>query len=173
MNDWPFGTDADRNDPLTKLRIPVINSFNPEWGYVAAYLNVDPSGESDPPWPFASSDRPTDIEAAMLASFIQEYLHYWFHEGYRRRLAQRALDVDSGCNTVIFIKYGPDDWGYRRRSWTHGPAFVPQSPNHLDRKGGPLTLEQVMDHCHTITDKPIPHWLKWKAAHPDIFEGDS
>ncbi|MFF8784766.1 hypothetical protein [Streptomyces sp. NPDC015125] len=170
---WPFGTDADRDDPLTKLRIPVVNSFNPSWHYVAAFLHADPNCAFDPPWPFASAERPTDPEAQMLVSFLQEHRHYWFgNEGYTRKMDQRPLDVDSGWNTIVFIKYGTDDWGYRRCSWTYGPTFVPTPPNSQPRDSGPLTLEQVMDRVHTISGDPKQHWLDWKASHPEIFGGD-
>ncbi|MFJ4785062.1 hypothetical protein [Streptomyces sp. NPDC088794] len=67
---WPFGTDAIQHDPLTALRIPVVTSFNPMWKYVAAYIDVDRSRFS-----WGSQERPTDAEASMLASFIEEDRH--------------------------------------------------------------------------------------------------
>jgi hypothetical protein len=171
---WPFGTDADEHDPLTRLRIPVVGSFNPTWCYVAAYLKPVTGGPDylkGPP--FGSLERPTDAEAAMLASFLQEHRRYWFNNGgYARKMDQRPLDIDSGWNTTVFIKYGPDDWGYRRCSWTHGPTFVPGPPSFRERypdEGGPLTLEQVMDRRHTISDEPMQHWTDWKKAHPEVF----
>jgi hypothetical protein len=169
---WPFGTDAKENDPLTKLRIPVVDSFNPGWKYVAAYIDVDCT-----PYSWGSKERPNDAEAAMLASFIEEYKHHWFNEWYKARLLERPLDVDSGCNTKVFIKYGVDDWGYRLRSWQYGPLFVPVGPglrggeHDRDKQPGPLTLEQVMDRSHTIVDEVMPHWAEWKTAHPDVFGG--
>lgn len=162
--DWPFGTDADRDDPLTALRIPVVSSFNPQWKYVAALMAVDTSRYS-----WGSAERPTDAEAAMIASFIREYITHWFRESYQHKLAQRPLDVDSGCNTVVFCKYGPDDWAYRRMSWEYGPLFVPEPPHMKDRQG-PLSLEQVMDRVHTIGDDgPMPRWTTWRADHPEVF----
>jgi hypothetical protein len=169
---WPFGTDAIETDPLTALRIPVVRSFNPSWHYVAAYLgtSADTGNTFDPPWPFASAERPTDAEARMLASFLLEHRNYWFgNEGYARKMDQRPLDVDSGWNTVVFIKYAADDWGYRRCSWTYGLTFVPEPPNFPNRKRGPLPLEQVMDRIHAHGDEPSPRWRQWKANHPDIF----
>lgn len=163
---WPFGDDADRDDPITKLRIPAVWSFNPLWKYIAAYIKPHPD---ENPYHWGSTERPTSAEAAMLASFIQEYLHRWFNDGYIRRLAERPLDVDGGCNTTLFIKYGPDDWGYRRASWERGPMFVPQAPR-VEERGERLTLEQLMDRIHTIADtKPMQHWTDWKAAHPEVF----
>lgn len=167
---WPFGTDANERDPLTALRIPVVTSFNPEWKYIAAYIDVDTSRYS-----WGSQERPTDAEAAMLASFIEEYKHHWFNESYKAKLLKRSLDVDSGCNTTVFIKYGTDDWGYRLCSWTYGPTYVPVGPKlrggkyDEDKQPGPLTLEQVMDRRHTIVDEVMPHWLDWKAQHPEVF----
>lgn len=169
---WPFDTDAIQDDPLTALRIPVVTSFNPMWKYVAAYINVDRSQYS-----WGSQERPTDAEAAMLASFIEEYKNHWFNEAYKARLLERPLDVDSGCNTTVFIKYGTDDWGYRRCSWQYGPMYVPVGPKlrggkyDEDKQPGPLSLVQVMDRCHTICDEPMQHWVQWKADHPEVFGG--
>lgn len=170
---WPFGTDAKEHDPLTKLRIPVVTCFNPEWHYVAAYLgtSADTGNTFDPPWPFASKERPTEAEAQMLVSFLQEHRNYWFgNRGYTSKMDQRPLDIDSGWNTTVFIKYGPDDWGYRRCSWQYGPTFAPGPPSKgTVREVGPLSLVQVMDTVHTIVDDVMPHWATWKADHPDVF----
>lgn len=176
---WPFGADAKQDDPLTELRIPVVGSFNPSWHYVAAYLgtNADTGQVWDPPWPFASAERPTDNEAKMLVSYLLEHRQYWFgNEGYARKMDQRPLDIDSGWNTTVFIKYGADDWGYRRCSWQYGPTFVPTPPTARGgeyahtKHPGPLPLEQVMDLVHTMgSDEPMQHWLDWKKAHPETF----
>ncbi|MFE9855573.1 hypothetical protein [Streptomyces sp. NPDC005780] len=170
---WPFGSDAKQDDPLTAFRIPVVTSFNPSWRYVAAYLgtSADTGNTFDPPWPFASTERPTDTEAQMLVSYLQEHRHYWFGgSGYARQMDKRPLDVDGGWNTVVFIKYGPDDWGYRRCSWTYGPTFVPGPPTaNSEREDEPLSLVQVMDRVHTVVGDPMKHWTDWKAQHPDVF----
>ncbi|MFJ5644062.1 hypothetical protein [Streptomyces sp. NPDC093223] len=119
-------------------------------------------------WDTAAGEQKTtgtsrDIEAAMLASFIREYIQHWFNESYQRKLAARPLDVDGGCPTIVFIKYGPDDWGYRVTTWQYGPAFVPPPPPFRERypdeaRGGPLSLLQVMDRKHTICEEPLPRW---------------
>ena len=44
---WPY--DARQDDPLTKLRIPVVHSSHPEWNYITAF---DAS----------NGQRPTDAE---------------------------------------------------------------------------------------------------------------
>ena len=170
VTNWPFGTEAKQHDPLTALRIPVVDTFNPGWRYVAAYIDVDRSRYS-----WGSQERPTEAEAAMLASFIEEYKHHWFNERYKAKLLERPLDVDSGCNTTIFIKYGTDDWGYRLCSWECGPMYVPVGPklrggeHEYAKCLGPLSLVQVMDRRHTIGDESMPHWQQWKADHPDVF----
>ena len=170
---WPFETDADRDDPLTALRIPVVGSFRPRWKYVAAYLK--PASKTEDTYSWCSAERPTDTEAAMLASFIREYITHYFHEGYQARLAERALDVDSGCVTTVFIKYGEGDWGYRKDTWQYGPTFVPEPPHMRERYPnekpvGPLTLGQVMDRIHHMdTDYPSKRWAEWKASHADVF----
>ena len=109
---WPF--DADRDDPLTALRIAVTSS-HPEWRYLVAFDRE-------------SAERPTDAEAALLVSYLDDYKTYWYNASYLAHLSRRPLDVDGGANGVVFHKYGADDWGYRRQSWERGPLFVPQSP---------------------------------------------
>lgn len=168
---WPFETDAKRDDPLTALRIAVVNSSHPMWCYLVAYLDVD-SG----PYDLGSAERPTDAEARLLASYLEQYKAYWYNESYIARMAERLLDVDGGANGVVFIKYGPDDWGYRRRTWTMGPMFVPGSPRYRqgwpeEKQIGPLSLAQLMDHIHghNLSGGMCEHWAQWKADHPDVF----
>lgn len=160
-SDWPY--DADRDDPLTALRIPVT-SFNPHWRYIATFDRE-------------SEDRPTDLEARQLVSFIEEYKHYFFNSSYIRKLEQRPFDIDAV--TKVFHKWAPGDWSYRVVTWEYGPMWVPVFPRlrgtRLDDRPAwkaPMTLVQVMDRIHTIGDGPMPHWLEWKAAHPEVFAAE-
>lgn len=159
---WPYGTDADRDDPLTALRIPVTGTY-PEWRYIATF---DRESEA----------RPTDAEAQMLASYIEEYKVYFFGADgwYKRKLEEQPLDTDAV--TRIFHKWGEGDWSYRVVTWQYGPFWAPVAPRlrggeyDYPKATGPLSLEQVMDRAHTISDEPMPHWVQWKADHPEIFE---
>ncbi len=174
-SEWPFGTDALQDDQLTALRIPVVTSFNPRWYYTGAFLGTltDTGERWDPPWPFASAERPAVREGKQLISFIDYHRHYWSTVfGYDMgRLDAKPLDVDSTGAATVFIKYGRNDWGYRRTSWTYGPTFVPGPPGSESRKAvGPMSLERVMDRVHTIgDDEPMEHWTRWKAEHPEVF----
>jgi hypothetical protein len=160
---WPFGDDADEHDPLTMLRIAVTSS-HPRYGYHVAF-------DRD------SEQRPTDDEAAMLASYLDLRLT-WYNAGYRQRMARRPLDTDSGANTVIFHKWGAGDWGYRRASYTHGLMWTVGGPGL--RNNPPLGLTGPAAQPHTLlalldrikqlgTDEPDAGWEAWKAARPDIF----
>jgi hypothetical protein len=152
--DWPY--DTDRDDPLTKLRIPVA-CWNPQWNYIVAFDEE-------------STERPTDAEAAMLASFLREYIDRWYGERWKAKLAERPFDIDGGANGMVFRKHATDDWAYRRRTWDRGPLFVPQPPTISDRRLGPLSLVELMDHIHSFGDgEPAPRWMEWKAAHPEVF----
>jgi hypothetical protein len=159
--DWPY--DADRDDPLTALRIPVTCSW-PEWSYIASF-------DRD------SDARPTDAEAAVISSFIAEYIGRWYNDTLKARLAKRPFDIDGGANGTIFRKYGEGDWGYRKASWRVGPLFLPSSPllreKYPDENPlGPHTLVQVIDREYTMGDDgPREHWVQWKADHPDVFGG--
>lgn len=163
-SNWPFGKDADQNDPLTVLRIAVTGR-HPGWAFLVGFDRE-------------SKARPTDQEAAMLASYLEEYKCHWYGDddryGYRSKMIQRPLDVDTGANGVVFHKYGENDWGYRRNSW-HTPAgFSPESPEAREWAEvtiGPMTLEEVMDYAHKIVDHIDERWLKWKTEHTDVFGG--
>lgn len=165
MTDWPFGADADQHDPLTKLRIAVTGS-HPGWYYLVAF---DSESEA----------RPTDAEAAMLASFLNEYKDHWYGQsGFRRTMEERPLDVDGGANGVIFHKFGTGDWGYRRHSYTQGwtwsvvgPALRDHPDYRNNKNVGPYSLADLMDRIHTIgDDQPMQRWLNWKSAHAGVFE---
>ena len=135
-------------------------------------------------WPFgtdAAQDDPlTALRIPVVASFnpMWKYVAAYIdvdRSKYSWGSQERPLDVDSGCNTTIFVKYGVDDWGYRRCSWEYGPIYVPVGPKlrggkyDEDKQPGPLTLVQVMDRCHTVCDEPMQHWLQWKTDHPEVF----
>jgi hypothetical protein len=164
MGTWPFGADADRNDPLTDLRIAVTGS-HPGWNFLVAFDRE-------------SEERPTGAEARMLASYLDEYKAHWYNDGYLAKLAQRSLDVDGGANGVVFHKFGPDDWGYRRQSYTQGWPWSVVWPNLRDqpeyadvKNAGPFSLVELMDRMHGHGgDETSARWLDWKAAHSDVFE---
>lgn len=151
--------DADRNDPLTALRIPVVSAWA-DWHYIVAFDRESPT-------------RPDSTEARQLVSCLRYYIDSWYTESYKARLAERPFDIDGGANGMTFRKYGPDDWGYRRRTWTMGPRYVPQPPQLRESANltiGPLSLERVMDRAYGDGDgAPRPGWAQWKADHPDVF----
>jgi len=159
---WPFGTDADEDDPLTALRIPVTGQ-HPGWRYIATF---DRESEA----------RPTEAEAAQLASYIEQYKDYFFNDWYKAKLLERPLDVDAV--TRIFHKWGEDDWSYRVVTWEYGPFWVPAAPRlrggqYDDSKLGPLPLVQVMDRDHQMhSEYPSKSWAAWKASHPEIFPAE-
>jgi hypothetical protein len=157
--DWPY--DADPDDPLTALRIAVVGHAWPSWAYI---VSVD-SGRIDD-----QHHRPDEQETQMLCSFLDQYITYWYNDHWRAKMAERPFDIDGGANGITFRKWGDGDWGYRRRTWTMGPTYVPEHPNiRGENSPGPLTLMQVMDRIHTTCDEVTPHWLEWKAAHPEVF----
>lgn len=159
---WPFGADADRDDPLTELRIAVTGTY-PGWNYLVGFDRE-------------SEDRPTEAEAQMLASFLDEYKSRWYAEWYLAKMAKLALDVDGGANGVVFHKFGPDDWGYRRLSYTMGwawsvvPPLFRARPEYADNFNlGPFSLARLMDWINGFADEPSPSWVQWKAEHPEVF----
>ena len=154
---WPFGEDSVQDDLLTPLRIAVASPYA-QWNYIVTFDQESPV-------------RPTEQEALMLASFLEEYKAYFYGERWLRKMAERPLDVDGSANGVTFHKYADGDWGYRRRSWDRGPMFVPQPPFIHDRMLGPLTLVELLDYIHQVGGVVSDRWTKWKSEHADIFGG--
>jgi hypothetical protein len=154
---WPFGNDADRDDPLTSLRIAVASPYA-EWCYLVTF-------DRD------SAERPTEREARMLASYLDEYKAHWYCASYQAKLAERPLDVDDSAIGVTFHKYAEGDWGYRRRSWILGPQFIPEPARAgRARKLGPFDLERLMDHIYALGgEAPDRRWLDWKAGQPEVW----
>jgi hypothetical protein len=158
---WPF--DADRDDPLTAHRIAVTSS-HPGWYYLVSFDG-------------ASEARPDEREVALLVSYLDEYKAHWYGDGgYRKAMERRPLDVDGSANGVIFHKWADGDWGYRRHSYTMGPLFFPGGPHYrqaypkeFTNIAAPFSLAALMDHIHTICGEPMPHWVEWKSAHPEVF----
>lgn len=154
---WPFGKDADRRDPLTARRIAVTSS-HPAWSYLVAFHRD-------------SGTRPTDAEAAMLASYLEEWKQRWYTSTYLAKMAQRPLDVDGTANGLVFHKFGPGDWGYRRHSFNRGNLWTVQGPaRRTANSHGPYSLLALLDWLHThASTEPAPSWQAWKAAHPATF----
>lgn len=158
--EWPY--DADQHDPLTALRIPVVRSPVPDKAYLAVVL-----AETDNAiWPCS---RPTDAEAAMIASYIG-YLCSDYRPGWRKAMLERPFDLDGAMATRVFRKRPDGGWCYRLDTWQYGPFWAP--PDNGD-PANVLDLEAVLDRLVTYDAKMTPQpWLDWKAAHPEAFGED-
>ncbi len=150
--DWPFGDEADRDDPLTALRIPVVRTAYPGWKYEVCLMIAE---DEDALWP---SLRPDDAEARQIAAYIGYRMEY-YNEAWKAEMRRLPLDVDGSTNTVVLRKWPDGGWCYRRCSWERGPLMVP-APGEV------ITLEALLDR---INDLVPGKWQAWKAAHPDAF----
>lgn len=151
MTEWLY--DAKKDDPLTAYRIAAIPGSVGEYPYIVAFDTTSP-------------ERPTEREARLLQSFLQEYVSYWYSDSWKARMAQEPFDIDGTANGIVFYKRGENDWAYRRNFWTSGPLYWPSVTDSV----GPLLLSSLLDHIHRHGDSTLsPRWLKWKAEHPDLF----
>lgn len=157
---WPY--DAPQDDPLTALRIPVVNTLHPVWFYLVSVCIND-----DPEVPLWHGLRPNDREVGMIRSLI-DYQRAWYREGYvTREFDTRPFDIDGGFNSLTLIKRGEDDWAFRRRTWEYGPVVVPETWNGREDPAG---LAEVMDRIHSWGDgEYTPRWVAWKAEHPEVW----
>jgi hypothetical protein len=157
LGEWQF--DARQEDPLTALRIPCTGP-SPEWCYLVALATEDVMAADVVP-------RPTDAEAAMIASLI-DYRRSEFGPTWQAKLLARPLDVDGGHVTTVLRKRGDEDWTYRLTTWTSGWFWWPPPAWHdAHRK---LSLLGLLNYIATCGDVIMsPGWDAWKAAHPDAF----
>lgn len=139
----PGGWPADQNDPLAALRIPVATRY--DGGFLVAF-----DGESQA--------RPTDLEAAIIASFTEFVRSMDYDENDAAQMAEQPFDYDSGRNTILLHKFGHDSWGLRRFRWDRDHF----DPGPLDR---PRTLAAVLDHDAS----PFTEWVLWKEERLELF----
>lgn len=160
--DWPY--DAEQDDPLTAMRIPVVGTVFPGWYYlVALCINENPDTML---WPGL---RPTDHEAAMVRSLI-DYERSRYNPGWvARDLDSRPFDIDGGFNGITLIKRGEGDWAFRRTTWQRGPTLIPFTLEGHRGYEPPMDLPALCDRIHRIVDAPFHGWVEWKAAHPEVF----
>jgi hypothetical protein len=154
---WPC--EADPEDPLTALRIPVVRSPFPRCRYQVC-LVIDPAGV------WGTTLRPVDAEARQIASYLD-----WLTDGrpVSRKIQRRnPFDIGRTADTVALIKLGDHDWCYRRRSWRTGPPLVPARYDGEDA----ADLGRLLD---VIAGAPPKEWYRrswpqWKTAHPETFD---
>jgi hypothetical protein len=152
--DWPF--DADRDDPLAALRIPVVRTSHPDWRYEVALVI---GSEDETLWP--PGLRPDDAEVRQVAAELEWRMQY-YNEGWKAKMRRRPLDVDGTTNTVVLQKFGEGDWRYRRASFKHGMWPFYGNPERF-------ALEELLDHINDYGDEPNPEWRAFKAARPEAF----
>ena len=154
---WPY--DADRRDPLVKLRIPVIATPYPDWNYEVCVVISRPGEPDADLW--GPALRPDDRETAQIAALLGYRMEY-YNSGWKAKMRKRPLDIDGSTNTLVLQKYAEGDWRYRRMSFDHGmwPFY------NMEQR---FTLEALLDRIYTHGDHPYQPWLDWKSAHPEAF----
>lgn len=155
-DDWPF--DADKDDPLAALRIPVVRNAYPRWKYEVCVVIIDQADDSPDAQALGPALRPTDLEVKQILAELDYRMEY-YNEGWKAKMRQRALDVDSSTNTLILQKRAEGDWRYRRMSFEHGlwPFY------DMTKR---FTLEALLDHVNNLAPEK---WAAWKARYPEAF----
>ncbi len=116
---WPF--DADRDAPLTACRIAVTGS-HPGWCFLVAFHRE-------------SEARPTDHEADLLVSFLDQYKDFWY--GQRRGVAaapRRSPAAAESRRTVSLT-------AVERAAWDAWNALPDNEPSPVKRTAAQLGME--------------------------------
>jgi hypothetical protein len=168
----PYDRDiSDLPQPLLDRHVPLIHHEHPSWYYITAVCVSPP--QSDESVFHHEYAMPTDEELAMIASYHDEYVQrYYGNPEYgwiARQREKHPFDIDGGANGRYLMKYPANEergytggWARKHMTWEHGPR-----PARFDEKQ--MTLLEVLDTDRTIGDEPMPEWVAWKAAHPEIF----
>jgi len=151
MTRWKY--DAVQSHSLVKRRIPVTPGV-PGHGYLVA---VDKDS------PHALSEHETQL----IASFIAYCRETFYTRQERDLMDEQPFDIYPGSNTVIFRKYGTNDWGYRRRMW-EAHRYTPPSPRVSTRRLGPWSLAELLEHLATDVERRSS-WAVWKTHHQEVF----
>jgi hypothetical protein len=116
------GISPRQTQHATRLRVPILDTFNPGWDYITGIVVQD---LEHPEWP-NRGQMPTEPEVELVAQHLHEYCARWYGQSYLNRMREFApYDVDGGANLAYFIKWDNGGWGYRKRTWQYGPLFVP------------------------------------------------
>lgn len=150
---------------VTEKRIPLVCTQHPRWKYeVALLVPGNPEGVEVPASDLYGAVWPTEEEAALVALAI-EYRREWYNEGWRAKMLERPLDVDSGTNTVVLCKRA-DGWFYTKATFSPAifyPGYGKPNPHTPDVAG----LRSLLD---LIFGGLTPRWDEFKARHPDEWE---
>lgn len=154
--------DADLDHPwVERYRIPRVTTSYPGWRYEVA-LVVPTPGDT-----FKLDGEllePTEAEAEIIAAVIEERCARAYGPAWRKKMRERAFDVDSGSNTLILAKT-PAGWRYRRATFRDGLCPPYDEPDKQAQfppsAAGLVTL--LVDVCGAS-------WQTWMADHPRIMQ---
>lgn len=153
-------SDVDMNHPwVSQHRLPVLESYNPRFGYIVAVVVPDPEDDLSQ---LFNLDSPTDEDAAVIGSYLEYKIErLGYRSGYRAQMLSRPLDIDETINTISIIKRKDGSWAYSRATWEQPPApffnatYVPKTVVEL--------LDYIeRDHSTKGTDAK---WTAWKQNH--------
>ncbi|MFD7161355.1 hypothetical protein ACFV9C_42685 [Kribbella sp. NPDC059898] len=102
--------------------------------------------------------RPTDLEAAIIASFTEFVRTMDYDQQDAEHMAKEPFDYAPGRDTILLHKYGADSWALRQSSWNPDQF----EPGPLDN---PKTLTAVLNYDAT----PLGEWVRWQTERLDVF----
>lgn len=146
---------------VAKYRLPMVYSYHPSYHYFVTLAAREPNSEDKPN--FWDIDTVTEEEAAIVASYLEfKIADQGFYPHYLKEVRSRALDVDSGFNTISLVKRTRGlGWGYVRMSYRDK---IPYPYNNADTKY--FNLVDLLDFIESNYSGTLREaWVEWKTAH--------
>jgi hypothetical protein len=141
---------------VEQYRIPVVNSFYPQYYYFAT-LGF-PATEEE--FSLDNLEVPTEEDAILMSSYIDYRIaSFGFPEYYYNKIRSQKLDVDSGVNTVSIAKSKDFGWAYKRASYRDGTFPHYGSDKRFE------TLLELLNFIESFGGRANPAWEAWKQDH--------
>ena|SRR6478672_11280333 len=121
VTEWiPDDISHSQTEYATSLRVPLLSTFNPRWYYITGIVVREDSRFPN------SGLMPTEEEVGLVADRLQTYCKRWYRESFLQRMRAFApFDIDGSANLAYFLKRDDGGWAYRKRTWDHGPLWLP------------------------------------------------
>jgi hypothetical protein len=124
---------------VAEYRVPIVTEIRLGNYWIAALVVPDPNDAYNA----YGFQEPDEQDAELIGQYIK-YWKSWYGGPYLRKMEERSLDIDSGCNTIVFGKTARS-WVYSRQTWTRQTLYP-----RYDAERQFATLRELMTQERTV-----------------------